>query len=825
MLQCRLRGTPPAAAVAAPTPTDMDFVLDEPGVPPIAAAPAAPSGDEFVVDEVGEPPAPPPLAPEPEVPSDVFYVGDVGLPAPPPPPPAPAASVEEEPFFVSDGAPEPTVGNWVPPPLEPEPTVAGFVAAPEPPTFVHDEATVVEPRPEEPSLVFVADPPPVVVPAPEPPPPPRPPAPAPPPPAPAARPAAAPPPAPRPRPAAPPPRREPAPAGPRPTASARPAARGSSRGIPTTYILIAGGVLVVVVAVALVSLYMMRAPVLLEVTPGRARLGETVTIAGKNLGGTPEQNEVLFGDVAGRVVEASPTQLRVVVPSMRLLQGEDTPLSVRVSVGGRASKPLSVTVFDAAKISRLNPEVAMPGDVIELEGVGWGRENTVVKIGDQPAEIVSSSNTQLRVQVPALQVATGATVPVVVVAAGTSSAPAQLLLGRLPIITQLVPARAGQGDLVVLKGKGFSAEPSANQVHVAGVPALVAAATDSELQVVVPRLPPLAANTAAPIELHVTGLSNTGQGQLVITPGNDPVDLVFIAEPFIDAAGHPHALIATELGPVLVLSATGEKSAAQRARAVQEQLAAAVVKIRASLDEEIELRGVESGAPVIAMRGRSQVLVDVTDNDAAAYNEGWVKSPSGGLVTRARLAVWWHAMLRDLVLVFVRGKKPEQVPALSSEGKLLAQLQDRAQKTGRFGMAREVVAALKPGERDTLRALALHVPAGVRVGEAGARAAAIEAGPKLEGTWGGVEVQNGQQRRISVTFEGERGTLTYAGRMGLGIPLGRVEYKKGTVSFAAQMGGGTRYYVGRWDGQKVTGTITQEGREAQSPVGTFEISP
>jgi hypothetical protein len=590
-------------------------------------------------------------------------------------------------------------------------------------------------------------------------------------------------------------------------------------------VLVAVGTLVVIVAVALVSLYLMRAPVIVEISPTRARLGDTVTIAGKNLGGTPEQNEVFFGDMPARVVEASPTQLRVIVPSMRLLQGEDTPLSVRVSVGGRPSKPLSVTVFDAAKISRLNPDVAMPGDTIEIEGVGWGRENTVVNIGEQKAEILSASNTQLRVQVPVLSVAAGGTVPVVVVAAGTSSAPVQLLLGRLPIITQILPPRAAQGDLVVLKGKGFSAEPSANQVNISGVPALVAASTDSELQVVVPRLPPVAANTAVPIDLQVTGLSNTGQGQLMINPLNDPVDLVFIAEPYVDAAGHMHAQLATELGPVLVLSATGDKSAAQRARAAQQQLAEAVVKLRASLDEEMELRGMETGAPVIAMRGRSQVLLEVTDNDVAAYNEGWVKNPTGGPVTRPRLGVWWHAMLRDLVLVFVRSKRPEQVPALSPDGKLLAAIQDRAQKTGRFGMAREVLTALKPAERDTLRALALHVPAGVRVGEAGARAAAIEAGPKLEGSWGGVETQSGQQRRISVLFEGERGTLTYAGRMGLGIPLSRVEYKKGTVSFAAQMGGGTRYYVGRWDGQKITGTITQEGREAQSPLGTFEISP
>jgi hypothetical protein len=136
--------------------------------------------------------------------------------------------------------------------------------------------------------------------------------------------------------------------------------------------------------------------------------------------------------------------------------------------------------------------------------------------------------------------------------------------------------------------------------------------------------------------------------------------------------------------------------------------------------------------------------------------------------------------------------------------------------------------ALKPAERETLRVLALHVPPGVRAQESGGKAAAMppDSGPKLEGLWQGAETVGGQKKRITITFESEgRGTLTYAGRMALGVPIRVQDAPKGTVRISAQIGAGTRYYVGRWDGQKISGQIFQEAREGETPVGTFELSP
>jgi len=176
-------------------------------------------------------------------------------------------------------------------------------------------------------------------------------------------------------------------------------------------------------------------------------------------------------------------------------------------------------------------------------------------------------------------------------------------------------------------------------------------------------------------------------------------------------------------------------------------------------------------------------------------------------------------------VLVLRGRAPEHTTALSPEGRPLAEIHGRARKTGRFGVPRDVVAGLKPAEREALRAVGLRVPATITVsGDRGASAAAASAtGVRLEGTWIGHERELGRRRNISVTFEGEGGTLTYQAGVALSMPLAKVEQpQKGVVKFSAMIRGGVRHYTGRWDGEKMTGTITQEGATPPE-VGTFEL--
>lgn len=805
MLQCRLRGAPSVAPTAAHNlvATDSDFVVDEP-----EAAPSTEPVEDFVVIDAPSPSAPEAAdTPAAAADSEVFFVDDEAPPAPAPAAPKPAS--DEDAFFVADDVSEPPPPpSWQPsgfdePPRAPEPPVATPFAPPpfEPPPPEPAPVVAPPPRPAPPPLRFPSELPEIEVAPPKP------------------EPAPAPPPvAPRPRPT-----RE----GSAPPAAVRPRPKRQSDPVlsrgAALYVFGAAGLVLLIAVIAGLGNYLFRAPSVTAVTPARARIGETITIAGKNLSATAAQDEVLFGDIGARVVEASPTELRVIVPPMRLMPGEDTPLSIKVRVSGREAAPLPFTVFDAPKIARLVPDVALPGDLLTIEGSGWPSQGISVNFGRSGAEIVSAEKDRIRVRVPPLEAAVGTPVSITVGVGSNQSAPAPMLVGRMPLILSVSPTRGVAGEILRLQGRGFSTEPSGNQVRIGDVPALTIEAKATELQVMVPRIR-VAAEAPQPIAVRVTGQANVAAASVTIAPGPDAIELRFIAEPFVDAVGHEHATVGTELGPVFVLSATSDKSAAQRAVEAVKHWNEAAARLRASLDEEIETRGGDSGGPALALRGRAQVLIAVTDEDAAGYNEGWLKGKPGPAVTRGRLAVWWEALARDLVSMLVRGRKPERTLPLAPEARILQALYERTEKTGHFGISREVLENLKPAEREALQSLAFRVPPGVVAADAGTKPAADAGGPKLEGTWTGWEQEEDRRRRISVVFSGGHGTLSYTGGIVVAVPLQSLEQQKGTIRFSAQIRGATRYYIGHWDGKKIGGTISLEARETQSPLGTFEIS-
>jgi hypothetical protein len=132
-----------------------------------------------------------------------------------------------------------------------------------------------------------------------------------------------------------------------------------------------------------------------------------------------------------------------------------------------------------------------------------------------------------------------------------------------------------------------------------------------------------------------------------------------------------------------------------------------------------------------------------------------------------------------------------------------------------------------------MRVLALRLPASVTVPVAvAAKAVPAPAAPatpppaalKLEGAWSGVEHEGGRTKYVTVTFHGSGGTYALEGAVSVSTPLLSVERpQKNTVRFAVQIRGGTRHYVGRWDGEKIVGKIADDAGGAQE-VGTFELA-
>jgi hypothetical protein len=322
-----------------------------------------------------------------------------------------------------------------------------------------------------------------------------------------------------------------------------------------------------------------------------------------------------------------------------------------------------------------------------------------------------------------------------------------------------------------------------------------------------------------------------GQAILQVAAPVDPVELRFVAEPFTAVAGRGHAVLSTGLGPAFVLAASGGQSAAVRAVEAAGRLNAAAQALRTTVGLDFEMRGLDA-SPVLALTGRPEVLLEVSGEDAAAYGEDWTGLRGrGGPVTTARLARWWEALARDLVLLIVRGEKPRFAAALAPEGRVLAQVFDAAQRAGRPGVPRRVVDEARPPLHDGLRLLALRVPASVKAPVAAAAVAGLPAvastpAParlQLEGTWGGSQVEQGQRQYLTVAFRRGGGSISFEGGITFTVPLLTVEQAgRDQVRFSVQIRGGVRHYAGKWDGEALAGSISTDAA-GRNVVASFEL--
>jgi hypothetical protein len=596
------------------------------------------------------------------------------------------------------------------------------------------------------------------------------------------------------------------------------------------YVGLAGAGLLVLGGGAYLGLRSVSGPEVLGISPTRARIGEGVTLTGRSFAAAAGKNVVLFGDVPGTVREASPTRLVVEVPELPAVAGRDTSSFVTVRVGRRDSQPTPIAVYNAPRVHGLSPDVAMPGDEVTLAGSGWG-PTAVVRFGPLAAEILENTPTAILVRVPVIEGPPGTPAPVTVAMGLDASNGAPFLVGRLPLVQSLQPTSASAGDIVTAKGRGFHWKAADNVVRVGGARSFVTSVSDDELKFSVPRT----ASGELPVEVRVPTSENKGEAVLTVQPLADPIDFRFVIEPLDAVPGSPHAVLATGLGPAFVLAASGKRSAADRALEGQRRLNEAATVLKASRDLNFEVRNLET-SPSLALAGRPEAILDATDEDAAAYNEDWTRlGGRGGAVTRARLALWWQAVLRDLVLLLVRGEKPQYAAALASEGRVLGDVFEAARKTGRFGVPLSVAATAKPALTAALRTLALRVPASVTaaVPAGPAIAPAAPAGPaastvpalRLEGSWIGTELQGGVRKYVTVTLRGRGGSVVYEGGISVSVPLLSLDQpQRDSVRYSLEFRGGRRYYVGKWDGRKITGRISSDP-SGRGDVGAFELSP
>ncbi|HEX6739092.1 MAG TPA: IPT/TIG domain-containing protein, partial [Vicinamibacteria bacterium] len=539
----------------------------------------------------------------------------------------------------------------------------------------------------------------------------------------------------------------------------------------------------------------------------------------------PEANVVRFdGEHEGRVLAATAERLEVEVPEIPLPPGGSKALSVTLASDGADAGAVQLTVFQAPRLHGISPSVAMPGEEVVLAGTGWG--STVrVTFGTLEATALEVTDSAIRVQVPAGAPATqGTSLPVTVTSGNDSSNAAPFVIGRLPLLTAVEPAAPAPGDVLTLRGRGFPLQAGWNDLRIGGVRALVASAVESELKAVVPWVE--GAGGAVTVELRVPGSEHVGTWTVNLPPPAETVAFRFSAVRFEDVPGHDHVALTTPLGPAFVISGSGGHSAAERALVYLQRLNEAVVPLRATLTSDLEARGLEAH-PSIGLVGNPQPLLEVTEEDAAAHEESWVGAKGRGAVTGEvtpeRLATWWAALARDLVLFLVRGERPRHTVALAPEGRTLTDLFDVARGAGRVGLPVAVVNGLKPPQREALRLLGLRLPAALRVAGASAAAPAGVPAFTLPGIWTGWESEAGERKYVTLNFTAEGGTLTYERALSLTLPLLSVEQpRRGTLRYVMRSGARIRYYEGTWDGQKVKGRIFSDP-ERSAEVGAFEL--
>jgi hypothetical protein len=467
---------------------------------------------------------------------------------------------------------------------------------------------------------------------------------------------------------------------------------------------VAGGLVLAGLLAWAASLFLFTsAPELSGVTPGRAEPGATITLRGSGFASDAEGNTVRFGGRSAPAQAVAGGGVLVKVPTS--LEAGVVPVTIETS-GGR-SNPVKLEVLAALKTSGLDPAGALPGDEVLLRGRGFEGQTPSVTVGGAEAAVLGTGPEGVRFTMPPLEAAAGSEHPVVVTVDGRAAPPANLIFGRLPLVTSFEPARAVAGDRVRITGLGFSEDPARNTVTFDGVPALVLSSTPTEIEVVAPVARLAQRETLARVVVEASGKPSSGAVFPLLRLTSGSYVLRFFAASEEGAARA--AFVSTEIGPVLMLTGKGNApSVAQRALRAAEALNQVIQ--RPGRDRPVfEAR---DEPPIgVGLAGGPGVLIRATPQDAAAYQNPPGVPPRGGPPTPVALARWWAAVLNDYVVITTSPAQPSHVEALSpSVGATMKQA--RSALAWQYGskVPNSRVAGLSADMRRQLRATTLRVP-------------------------------------------------------------------------------------------------------------------
>jgi N-acetylneuraminic acid mutarotase len=143
-------------------------------------------------------------------------------------------------------------------------------------------------------------------------------------------------------------------------------------------------------------------PIIASISPSNGAWGDVITISGENFGQHPGDNVVKFVNVQAVVVNASPTELKVIVPNDIFLPSSDVSVQV-ITVDNLSAIAPTQFVLDASDVFAFTPDQGKGGSTITFAGKNFNPVpgNNKVMFGDFRAEVLTSSRDQLTVRLPA----------------------------------------------------------------------------------------------------------------------------------------------------------------------------------------------------------------------------------------------------------------------------------------------------------------------------------------------------------------------------------------------------------------------------------------
>lgn len=225
--------------------------------------------------------------------------------------------------------------------------------------------------------------------------------------------------------------------------------------------------------------------------PQSGAVDTEVTITGGEFNPTTYRNVVKFNGLMAKVISATTTELRVIVP-LAATTGKitiETVAKTAISSVNFVVTSTATTPVINPVISSFTPQSGVEGTEVTISGSNFSTttNNNTVKFNGTLATISSATSTELKVNVPA-----GATTGKITVEVGnkTATSSTDFTVTTTPVISPIISSFTPQsgivGTEVTISGQNFSTTATNNTVKFNGTLATITSATATELKVSVP---------------------------------------------------------------------------------------------------------------------------------------------------------------------------------------------------------------------------------------------------------------------------------------------------------------------------------------------------